>query len=281
MVKRRVIRVLAVQNPVLYAVDRGREVGITYETMKAFEAAVNRQFGKTTVKIHVVMLPVPRDELLSRLEKGEGDIAAAALRITSDRKTRVAFSQPFATGITDVLVTAPGTPALKGLDDVSGLEGLRPSLEQLRRAHPSVEPALRQGGQDSGRDHPGPRNSRGRRHPGDGERGPGARHGREQLHRGSLPPGVSESRQANEHSEQARRDRVGFPEAEPEAGRDRQRLRQGARPGLARRQFPHHQVPEEHPVGEERPQRRGSPEVPVHGRPVSEVQPPVRASTTS
>jgi hypothetical protein len=34
LVKRRVIRVLTVQNPILYFVDRGREVGMTYESIK-------------------------------------------------------------------------------------------------------------------------------------------------------------------------------------------------------------------------------------------------------
>ena len=45
MVKRRLIRVLTVQNPVLYFVDRGREVGITYEAIKAFEKALNKKLG--------------------------------------------------------------------------------------------------------------------------------------------------------------------------------------------------------------------------------------------
>ena len=35
MVKRRLLRVLTVQNPVLYFVDKGREVGMTYESVKA------------------------------------------------------------------------------------------------------------------------------------------------------------------------------------------------------------------------------------------------------
>ena len=45
MVKRRVIRVLTVQNPILYFVDRGREVGIIYETIKAFEKQLNEKLG--------------------------------------------------------------------------------------------------------------------------------------------------------------------------------------------------------------------------------------------
>lgn len=120
MVKRRVIRVLAVQNPVLYAVDKGREVGITYETVRAFEAEINRTLRKGAVKVHVFILPVPRDELFSRLERGQGDIAAAALTITPEGKKRVSFSDPFASGITEIFITGPGTAALKGLDDLSG-----------------------------------------------------------------------------------------------------------------------------------------------------------------
>jgi membrane-bound lytic murein transglycosylase MltF len=120
MVRRRVIRVLTVQNPVLYAVDRGREVGITYETIRAFETEINRRLRKRTVRVHVIILPVPRNELFSRLEKGEGDIAAAQLTITPERRKRVDFSKPFATGITEVLVTRRDARALSGLDDLSG-----------------------------------------------------------------------------------------------------------------------------------------------------------------
>jgi hypothetical protein len=38
MIERRLVRVLAVQSPVLYFVDKGRELGLTYENAKAFEA---------------------------------------------------------------------------------------------------------------------------------------------------------------------------------------------------------------------------------------------------
>ena len=137
MVKRRVIRVLAVQNPVLYAVDRGREVGLTYEAVKAFETSINRKLGNKTVKVHAIILPVPRDELLSRLEKGEGDIAAAAIMVTPERKKRVSFSEPLATGITEILVTGKGVLAMGGLDDLSGMKVyVRPSssyAEHIRR----------------------------------------------------------------------------------------------------------------------------------------------------
>ena len=70
MLKRRVIRVLTVQNPVLYFVDRGREVGITYETIKAFEKQLNEKLGNKVVTVHVVAIPVARDQLIPRLLAG-------------------------------------------------------------------------------------------------------------------------------------------------------------------------------------------------------------------
>ena len=128
MIKRRIIRVLTVQNPLLYFVDKGREVGVTYETMKAFEATLNKKIGSKLLKVYVIPIPVPRDELLPRLLKGEGDIAAAQLTITPSRKKEVDFSVPFATGVKEVLVTGPGAPAIASLDELSGKEVyVRPS----------------------------------------------------------------------------------------------------------------------------------------------------------
>jgi membrane-bound lytic murein transglycosylase MltF len=128
MIKRRIIRVLTVQNPLLYFVDKGREVGITYEMIKAFEKELNQKIGSKVVMVYVIPLPVPRDELLPRLLKGEGDIAAASLTITPGRRKQVDFSDPLGSGIKEVLVTGPGAPAVGSLDELSGKEVyLRPS----------------------------------------------------------------------------------------------------------------------------------------------------------
>jgi membrane-bound lytic murein transglycosylase MltF len=122
MVKRRVIRVLTVQNPVLYFVDRGREVGITYETIKALEKQLNEKLGKTIVTVNVIAVPVARDQLIPRLLAGQGDIAAAVLTVTPERKKQVDFSDPFATGVKEVLVTGPDAPPVATIDELSGKE---------------------------------------------------------------------------------------------------------------------------------------------------------------
>ena len=136
MIKRRVIRVLTVQNPVLYFVDKGREAGITYELVKQFEKSLNDRLKNKTVLVHVIVIPVARDQLIPRLVEGRGDIAAAQLTITPERKKQVDFSAPLATGVTEVLVTGPDSPPASSIDELSGRElYVRPSssyAEHLR-----------------------------------------------------------------------------------------------------------------------------------------------------
>jgi membrane-bound lytic murein transglycosylase MltF len=122
MVERRVIRVLTVQSPINYFVDRGRELGITYESARAFEKAINEKLGSKLITVHVVMIPVARDELIPRLLKGEGDIAAAMLTITPERREQVDFSDPLARDISEVLVTGPAEPPAERPEDLAGRE---------------------------------------------------------------------------------------------------------------------------------------------------------------
>jgi membrane-bound lytic murein transglycosylase MltF len=143
MVKRRVIRVLTVQNPVLYFVDKGREVGMTYEMVKAFEKQLNGKLGNKLVTVHVIVMPVARDQLIPWLAEGRGDIAAAQLTITPERKKQVDFSEPVATGVTEVLVTGPDVPPAASLDELSGRDlYVRPSssyAEHLRALNARFE----------------------------------------------------------------------------------------------------------------------------------------------
>jgi membrane-bound lytic murein transglycosylase MltF len=136
MLERRLIRVLTVSNPVLYYVDRGREVGITYEMAQDLETELNAKRPRGAPKVYVLLLPVRRDELLPRLIAGEGDIAAAQLTITAERREQVDFSQPFYRNVSEIVVTGPSAKPVRTLDDLSGLElYVRPSssyAEHLR-----------------------------------------------------------------------------------------------------------------------------------------------------
>jgi membrane-bound lytic murein transglycosylase MltF len=128
VVKRRVIRALVVYNKMLYFLDGATQRGTSYDGLKEFEKFVNKKLKTRTLKINVVFIPVTRDKLLPALVKGLGDIAAANLTITPERKKTVDFSDPLLTNVSEILITGPAAPAIKCLDDLAGKKiHVRPS----------------------------------------------------------------------------------------------------------------------------------------------------------
>lgn len=122
MVKKKKIRVLVVYSKTFFFVDKGQTRGLTHDAMREFEKFINQKNGAKTVKVKVIFIPVKRDELFSKLAEGYGDIAAANLTITSERKKLVGFSEPFASGVSEVIVTGADHKKLQSADDLSGKE---------------------------------------------------------------------------------------------------------------------------------------------------------------
>jgi len=140
MEERRVIRVLTVYGLGRYFVDNGREKGITYELFRMFEADINKRLKKKHIRIHVIFIPVARDELIPGLLAGRGDIAAAGLTITSERDELIDFTDPASRPLSEVLVTGQAAPAISSIDDLAGREmyvrassSYRTSLDELNR----------------------------------------------------------------------------------------------------------------------------------------------------
>ncbi len=122
MVQYRRIRVLVTYSKTFYFLDRGRQYGLSYEALKVFEKFVDQKLKTKTLKFHVVFIPVSRDELIPSLLKGLGDIAVANLTITAERQKQVDFSDPFLSGVKELLVTGPSAPSIKSIDDLAGKE---------------------------------------------------------------------------------------------------------------------------------------------------------------
>jgi len=128
MVARNRIRVLVPYNKAYYFLDRGRQLGLAYEMLTAFQKQLNRDLKRRTVKVEVVFVPVSRDELIQGLVSGRGDIAVGNLTITPERERLVDFSAPLLTGVSEILVTSTEAPAPGRLEDLSGRSiHLRPS----------------------------------------------------------------------------------------------------------------------------------------------------------
>jgi membrane-bound lytic murein transglycosylase MltF len=122
MVKKRRIRVLLVHSKTFYFVDRGRQRGATYDAMRAFEDDLNRRLKTGNLRVNVVFIPVSRDELLPGLVEGRGDIAAANLTITDERRQQVDFSDPIYTAVDEIVVTGPASPRIARVQDLASQE---------------------------------------------------------------------------------------------------------------------------------------------------------------
>jgi membrane-bound lytic murein transglycosylase MltF len=122
MAKRRAIRVGVTFNRTHYFLDRGQERGITAESLKQFETDLNEERKTGNLKIHVVAVPMSRDQLHPALTGGKIDMVAAMVTVTPEREKIAAFSEPTRTGVNQVVVTGPGAPKLATVEDLSGQE---------------------------------------------------------------------------------------------------------------------------------------------------------------
>jgi membrane-bound lytic murein transglycosylase MltF len=126
MIERRLIRVLTVNSKTIYFVDKGVLRGIAVEYARLFEEELNKKLAKEkklknkNLKVRVVFIPMQRDELLPALVAGNGDIAAASLTITPERRKRVDFTTAGMSSVSQVVVTGPESPTITGLNDLSG-----------------------------------------------------------------------------------------------------------------------------------------------------------------
>ena len=130
MAERRVVRLLTVHEPMFFGFDGRRQSGLIAEAAVALEEFLNQRLERNQLKVIVLVQPVTRDLLIPFLEEGRGDIAAAGLTITPERLERVDFAHPTATGISEIVVTGPGTEVAvpNRVEDLGSLElHVRPS----------------------------------------------------------------------------------------------------------------------------------------------------------
>ena len=76
---------------------------------------------KKELGIVLEFIPTNRDELIPKLVDGYGDIAAAGLTITDQRRRLVDFTLPYLSGVNEVVVTHKGAAKLSKIEDLAGL----------------------------------------------------------------------------------------------------------------------------------------------------------------
>lgn len=122
IVKRRYVRVLVPLSRSLYYLDRGDQFGLAYEAGKLFEKRLNEKLGSGVIRVTLAFLPVAREQLLTMLAEGRGDLAFGNLTVTDERARLVDFTDPYRTGVREIVVTASDQPEPKSVDDLAGRE---------------------------------------------------------------------------------------------------------------------------------------------------------------
>jgi membrane-bound lytic murein transglycosylase MltF len=140
MEERRVIRVLTVYGVGRYYLDDGEEKGLVRESANRFEEYLNKHLERDHVRVHVIVIPVARNQLIPALLQGYGDLIQAGFSITPERQELVDYSIPASKPLSEVLITGPSAPTLNSIDDLAGQtvyvrssSSYRESVEELNQ----------------------------------------------------------------------------------------------------------------------------------------------------
>jgi membrane-bound lytic murein transglycosylase MltF/transposase-like protein len=123
MLEYRRIRILVPQSRTLYFHDKGRERGVTGDTVRDFERYLNKKYARKIGKRHltVFIIPCTQDAMLTDVANGLGDIATGNITVTNERLKTVDFVAPEEVPrVSEVLVTGPKSPAVGVIDDLAG-----------------------------------------------------------------------------------------------------------------------------------------------------------------
>lgn len=121
MHERRLIRVGTTFSQTHYFLDGARQRGLVPAAMREFETHINQHIGTPrALRVRIAIVPLRRDALLPALVDGHIDIVAANLTVTPERLQTVAFSNPVAANVSEIVVSGPAAPPLTRLDDLAG-----------------------------------------------------------------------------------------------------------------------------------------------------------------
>jgi membrane-bound lytic murein transglycosylase MltF len=122
LLERKYIRVLTTFNRTNFFLSGTGLYGFEYALLKDYEKHLNRNVKRGELSVVMEFIPVARDRLVPMLLEGYGDIAAAGLTVTPERLKDVDFTDPYLSGVDEVVVAHKDVRGLKGLEALSGRE---------------------------------------------------------------------------------------------------------------------------------------------------------------
>ncbi|MDJ0842303.1 MAG: lytic transglycosylase F [Acidobacteriota bacterium] len=118
--KNRILRVLVTHTKTNFFITSDAPRGFEYEMMKQYEKFLNRGLSRRKMHTTVLFIPVTAQELIPKLLDGYGDVAAAMISITPERKEKVTFTRPYISGVREIVVGNNSHRGFKSLEDLSG-----------------------------------------------------------------------------------------------------------------------------------------------------------------
>lgn len=109
--ERRQLRMITRNNALTYFIHRGQQVGFEYELIKEFATRHGLRLD--------IVIPPSHADLLSFLNEGKGDIVAAAMTITEERRAQAAFTRPY-NEVEELVVVRAEEDAITCLQDLAG-----------------------------------------------------------------------------------------------------------------------------------------------------------------
>ena len=107
--------------PLISSMVRLKKGSLT-RVLKVLKNILMNARKQKNLKIHVVIIPTERNVFLSHLADGLGDIAIGNLTMTDEHLKMVDFSDPFLTGVKEVVVTEKNVSDIKNSFDLAGKE---------------------------------------------------------------------------------------------------------------------------------------------------------------
>ncbi|HEY1948010.1 MAG TPA: lytic transglycosylase F [Bryobacteraceae bacterium] len=145
MVKRRNIRALVLLNPIGFFYDKGHPKGVMYESLEELQRFINKKFKTGNLKVKVTFHPIAPSQVEAALTEGLGDLIAYGINITPEREKRVAFSVPFQTDVTQIVVAGPNFGPVSTIEDLGGKQvyanPLTTYYENLRKVNDGLQRA--------------------------------------------------------------------------------------------------------------------------------------------
>jgi ABC-type amino acid transport substrate-binding protein len=116
--KRRLLRILVVPSALSFHYNGTFMQGVMFDLGRELEKDLNKKLKTGNLAIHVVFIPVSREDILFKLAEGYAEIAGTIGERAQG--TRVDYTEPLIPDAEGVVVTGPVAPAINRVEDLSG-----------------------------------------------------------------------------------------------------------------------------------------------------------------